>query len=246
MAKTRSPSYPAIGLKEAVERVTLIYNNDYRNAIPRTVIAQHMGYSGLSGKSLGVLSALTKFGLLEGRGDESKVTELAVKIIVHPTGSPERSEALIEAASKPELFLEIENRFPGQKKSDQAIRSYLLMQKFIPVAADAVIRSYRETKEFVDRETRGYIDHDPNEVIDSSGAVSPLGEMMRSVGNTVMNTGKPMIEGNLAPPLNPMKVAFTGERLEVTAWLGDAEAVDKLIKVLEANKPLLPSSKPEQ
>jgi hypothetical protein len=39
-----------------------------------------------------------------------------------------------------------------------------------------------------------------------------------------------------------MKVAFTGDRLEVAAFLNDAEAVEKLIKVLEANKPLLPKS----
>lgn len=240
MAKSRSPGYPAIGLKEAVARIEMIYENDYQNEIPKTVVAQHMGYSGLSGKSLGVLSALSKFGLLEGRGDQSRVSDLAVKIIAHPTGSADRSAALMEAAGMPELFAEIEARFPAEKKSDQAIRSYLLMQKFIPGAADAAIRSYRETKQFVDSETKGYIEHDPNEIMGPGGEVSPLGEMMRSVGNTIMNAGKPMIEGNLAPPLNPMKVAFTGERLEVTAWLGDADAVDKLIKVLEANKPLLP------
>ena len=160
MTKTRSPQYPAIGLKEAVDRVTMIYNNDYQNPIPRSVIAQHMGYSGLSGKSLGVLSTLGKFGLLEGRGDDSKVSDLAVQIIAHPSGSPERATALAEAAGKPDLFAEIAARFPGQKMSDQAVRSYLLTQKFIPSAADAALRSYRETKQFVESETVGYIEPD--------------------------------------------------------------------------------------
>ncbi len=242
MTKTRSPQYPVIGLKEAVDRVTMIYENDYQNPIPRSVIAQHMGYSGLSGKSLGVLSTLGKFGLLEGRGDESKVSDLAVQIIAHPSGSPERAAALVEAAGKPELFAEIAARFPGQKMSDQAVRSYLLTQKFIPSAADAALRSYRETKQFVEREAVGYIEHDPNEIINSGGAASPLGEMIRSVGHANLNTGKPMIEAQ-TPQTNPMKVAFTGDRLEVTAFLGDADAVDKLIRVLEANKPLLPKSK---
>ena len=71
MAKARSPGYPAIGLKEAVEKAKGIYEEDYQNPIPRVVAAQHMGYASLNGKSLGVLSALIKYGLLEGRGDET-------------------------------------------------------------------------------------------------------------------------------------------------------------------------------
>jgi hypothetical protein len=237
MTKTRSPSYPAIGLKEAVDRIQMVYNNDYQNEIPRIVAAQHMGYAGFSGKSLGVLSALVKFGLLEGRGESSRVSDLAVKIIAHPTGTPERTTALIEAASKPDLFAEIEVRFPGPKKSDQAIRSYLLTEKFIPSAADAAIRSYRETKQFVESQSMGYTEPDASEQQSTPSQPSALGLMIRDVGNSMLSIGKPMTE---TVQQNPMKVAFNGERLEITAYLSDADSVDKLIKVLEANKPLLP------
>ncbi len=154
--KARSPSYPSISLKEAVEKAQSVYNNDYQNQIPRIVIASHMGYNGLNGKSLGVLSALSKYGLLEGRGNDNKVSDLAVRIIAHGTGTAERAEALKEAASKPELFAELDARFGGGRVSDAAIRSYLLTQKFIPSAADAAIRSYRETKDFVQAESAGY------------------------------------------------------------------------------------------
>ncbi len=156
MAKARSPQYPAIGLKEAVARVAEVYQHDYQNMIPREVVAKHMGYSGLSGKSLGVLAALGKYGLLEGRGDSTKVSDLAVTIIAHPERSPERVEALQKAAALPELFAELDGRFPGGRGSDQALRSYLLTQKFIPSAADAAIRAYRETKSFVENESGGY------------------------------------------------------------------------------------------
>ena len=44
--------------------------------------------------------------------------------------------------------------------------------------------------------------------------------------------------------VRPMSVLFNGDQLEVSAVLGDAESVDRLIKALEANKPLLPE-KPE-
>lgn len=158
MAKARSPQYPAIGLKEAIDKITAVYSKDYQNKTSREVIAKHMGYESLHGKALGVLSAVGKYGLLEGRGDENHVSDLAVAIIAHAPGSPERTQALKEAASKPELFAELDERFNRGKGSDTAIRSYLLTQKFIPSAADLVIRSYRETKQLVEAESGGYVD----------------------------------------------------------------------------------------
>ena len=153
MAKA-SPAYPAIGLKEAVDAVTQIYKADYQNPIPREVAAKHMGYNGLNGKSLGALSALVKYGSLEGRGDDTKVSDRAVKIIAHPPGAEERVEALKGAMTAPELFVELDLRFQGGKASDEAIRSYLLTHKFIPAAADNVIRSYRDTKALLTSELR--------------------------------------------------------------------------------------------
>jgi hypothetical protein len=156
MAKARSPQYPAIGLKEAVDKIGAVYEKDYQNPISREVAGTHMGYKSLHGGALGVLSALGKYGLLEGRGDETKVSDLAVAIIAHPTGAPERAEAIREAAAKPKLFAELDGRFPNGKASDQAIRSYLMTQKYIPAAADSAIRAYRETKLLVDAELVGY------------------------------------------------------------------------------------------
>ncbi len=153
-ARQRSPDYPAIGLKEAVDKITAVYNKDYQTSIPKHLVAEHAGYNGLNGKSLVVLAALSKYGLLEGRGNECRVSDLAVSIIAHESGSPERIEAIRRAAAEPELFNELNSKY--SKASDGAIRAYLLTQKFILPAAEAVIRSYRETKAFVDSETAGY------------------------------------------------------------------------------------------
>lgn len=155
-SRTRSPQYPAIGLREAVEKVQQVYDQDYQNKISREIVAQHMGYAGLNGKSLKVLSATTKYGLLEGRGDEVHVSDLALQVIAHPVGSLERLEALKQASSKPILFAELDARFSGGKASDQAIKSWLLTQKFIPLAAETVLKSYKETKSFVEEEMSLY------------------------------------------------------------------------------------------
>ena len=157
MAKSRSPEYPAIGLLEAIERVDPVYNSGvYRSPLTRQSFAEHMGYRSLSGASLPVLSALAKYGLIEGRGDDTRISELAVNIIAHSPGSPERAKALREAASKPELFADLDRRYPGGRTTDQAIRSYLLTRGFIPPAADAAIRAYRETKQLVETQSTGY------------------------------------------------------------------------------------------
>jgi hypothetical protein len=189
MAKARSPQYPQIGLRDAVEKVAAVYGSDYQNPIPRVVAAQHMGYQSLNGKSLGVLSATVKYGLLEGRGDETRVSDLAVQIIAHAPGTPERGEAIKRAAMAPDLFVELEARFLGGKASDQALRSYLLTQKFIPSAADSAIRAYRETKQFVEEEGRGYsgLELEPKQdvmnttITPSTGPASLGGETKRSI-----------------------------------------------------------------
>lgn len=171
MARVRSPEYPAIGLKEAIDRVKMVYEKDYQNRLPKAVIAEHMGYKGISGASLPILSSLAKYGLLEGRGDETRVSDLAVALIAHAPGTLERMQALHAASSMPELFAELDAKFQNGKASDQAIRSFLLTSKFIPGAADAAIRAYRDTKALVEAESAGY-----------SGPEGQEAEVMQALG----------------------------------------------------------------
>jgi hypothetical protein len=157
MAKSRSPEYPAIGLQEAIEKVRSAYSKGlYQSLVSKKALAEAMGYKSLSGASLPVLSAVAKYGLIEGRGENTRISDLAVSIIAHEPGTPERAKAIREAAGRPELFAQLDERSNGGKTTDAAIRSYLLTRRFIPPAADAVIRSYRETKELVEAESRGY------------------------------------------------------------------------------------------
>lgn len=152
MTRSRSPNYPQVGLKEAVQRVNNVYKRDYQSLLTRDLTAERLGYSGLNGKSLAVLAALGKFGLLEGRGEETRVTDLAVRILAFPSGSAERRAALAEAAARPELFVELDQRFARGQASDAAMRAWLMTRGFIPPAAEAAVRAYRETKQFLEAE----------------------------------------------------------------------------------------------
>jgi hypothetical protein len=160
MSRSRSPNYPQIGLKKAIQRVSSVYKRDYQAPLTRDLAAERLGYSGLNGKSLAVLAALGKFGLLEGRGEETRVTDLAVRILAFPPGSAERRAALQEAAGRPELFVELDQRFARGQASDGAIRAWLITRGFIPPAAEAAVRAYRETRQLLEAE---------------GGAVSPGG-----------------------------------------------------------------------
>ncbi len=245
MAKVRSPAYPTIGLREAIEKVKAVYEKDYQNKLPRALVAEHMGYRSLNGKSLGVLSAVGKFGLLEGRGDESRVSDLALDIIAHPAGSPERARAVLQAASNPELFSDLDSRFQNGKVSDAGIKSYLLTQKFIPVAADAAIRSYRETKALVHEEAGGYSPGSDDKSQEEAPAMEQnLGEApgsKRPQGGPLPPVGVVGEKEFLRGPLS----RESAYRLMVSGNIG-AKELGKIIKILTLQRELLDESEAEE
>ncbi|MCH7889635.1 MAG: hypothetical protein IIA00_10225 [Proteobacteria bacterium] len=232
MARPRSPNYPAISLPEAIERLHKLFKRAQRQTITREQAAEAMGYDGLHGGSLGALSALLKFGLLEKGANGVRVSDRGIAIIA-PEDDEERNLAFADAAFSPSLFKELTERFLGGMPSDEKLRSYLIRKNFSSSALDRVIRSYRETMELVSDEGPGYT-FDPT-IIQSVGTERET-DMAGGVGASQF---RPQ-----APPsvltASVLRVSFTDDRLEVTAGLIDAEAVDRLIKVLEANKPLLP------
>ena len=118
MARIRSPNYPAIGLREALERVKTIYGAEQHLAAPKEVIAKHLGFNGVNGGSNRIISALAKYGLLEEiSGDKVRVSGLA-RSILHPANDLEKVAAITEAATKPAIFAEIASEWGGAKPSD--------------------------------------------------------------------------------------------------------------------------------
>jgi len=258
MVKARSPGYPSISLGEAIEKITLVYKNDYQNKIPRSVVAQHAGYNSMNGRALSVLASLSKYGLLEGRGEENWVSDLALQIIAHAPKSEERAKAVQEAADFPDLFREISERFPGGV-SEAALKSYLLTRKFIPDAADTVVRCYRETKQFILDETAGYatlqvtneeqgplrLQHEqvidkPNQIF---GMVASAGGFGGARGISAATISAATTEQPLK--LNEPKLALEGQYLRIEAWV-DAKGLKRLQKMIAANAPLLENDEDEE
>jgi RNase P/RNase MRP subunit POP5 len=150
--KTRSPNYPVISLPDAIGRVQTVYSKEHTHPSTREVIAKALGYSSLNGASAVVISALNKYGLLEGSREQFRVSMLALDIILHPPGDTERRRAIQSAAFAPTLFSELREQYGYTLPSDVNLRASLIKKGFNPKTVDGVIRVYRDTLEFVDKE----------------------------------------------------------------------------------------------
>ena len=216
MARVRSPNYPAISLPDAIERVRKLHELQHQSPEEREVVAQHLGYSGLNGKSLKLLSALTKYGLMEKvDGGDLRVSDLAINILF-PEGES-RSTGIKDAAFNPDLFAEIRDRWPDRLPTDESLRAYLIRRQFAKSAIDDVTRNYRETIELVTRESGDY----------DSPVTQPEDQ--------TMPTAQPP-----APPTGaPFHVAITADAILVSGRLTTAEQVERLVKLLNLNKVMI-------
>jgi hypothetical protein len=147
MGKMRSPNFPTIPLGQAIDLVGKIHREDRQNAIDKEVAAKHMGYTGLTGRTLKLMGALSQYGLIDkvAKG-QIRVSKTAVSIL-HWSDDAERREAIAKAGTSPVLFRRIRDSFDDP--SERTITSYLIKEGFTDTAVPAVLKSYRETNRFL-------------------------------------------------------------------------------------------------
>ncbi len=152
----RSPAYPFISLKKAVERALEFYRKEHRHSAPLVAAAQNWGYGEKSSGGVQTVSALKQFGLLAEDGDGGgadrrvKLTERAIKILLDEVkDSQDRLMALKQAAMAPKLYAEMFNNWGVHLPSDETIRTFLRRDKgFNDDVLTTVIRSYKDTLEY--------------------------------------------------------------------------------------------------
>ena len=233
MTRIRSPNYPQISLPAAIERVAMVFSKEHQHPAPKEVIVKDMGYNGIHGNSLGALSALSKYGLLERSGQDYRVSERAIAII-HPLDDNSKAAALREAAQAPALFAEIFEHFKGQLPSDENLRAYLIRKGFAESALTPVIDSLRETMKHV---------ADVPMHVTASGVPQSQPASIAVTGYApAVKVGAPPAEPS-SPEFQPkMRVSLTDHGLEIIANVADKKGIDRLIAILKANRELLPES----
>jgi hypothetical protein len=225
MARVRSPNYPSLSLPAAIERVKVIQKVEGRNPVAREAIVKHIGFTSLNGASATALSALGKYGLLEAAGDgEARVSDLAMKIL-YPHDPQEKQDALQEAAYRPALFAKLREKWPYRPPSDESLRSYLVREGFSSAAVDQVIQFYRETLDIAGVRPQ---EHDSALAQNKEPPVSNLAQAVPSP-----TTAAPM---PTPPPGKPFTVAFDGSVLTGVMAIKSVRDIDRLVKVLEAQK----------
>lgn len=231
MARVRSPNYPAIPLGEAIERVRKVHKAEQHLPAAREVIVRDLGYGGLNGASLKVLSALIKYGLLEEVGDKLKVSERAMDILFAPDPAS-KATAIREAAFSPSLFADFQSEWDGSIPSDENIRHYLLKRNFAHSAIDGVISTFRETMELVTPESGVYPDPDQG----------PKGRSNQEVNQMQQPTPQPQANKpawDPSTPKPPFHISLAPGRLYGDFDLADPSDADGLIAAINAWKVLL-------
>ena len=232
MARVRSPNYPALSLPQAITAVAKVFAKENRHRADKDVVVKAMGYSGVNGASLGSLSALLKYGLLEQLKDGGyKVTERTLAIL-HPQSPQEKAEAIKAAAQEPALFAEMLSDFPGSIPSDDNLRSYLVRRGFSPGALSAVINAYRETMSLAGGEGDGY----DSGVLAGEAAAAPVG--VSTVHATAAPITVPLV---ITPPAiaggDPFRLGFSPSGgLEGSFRLNSADDLDDLVTALTGMK----------
>ena len=155
MAKVRSPNYPSIDLAAALEAVRPALKAENRNKMSRAVLAGHMGYTSLNGRALGKIGAVRAYGLIDGSGDELRISDDAVTALMSPDKkSAQYKDALERLALKPSLFVDIKDQFPASLPSEQNLAFWLVQQGFTQDAAGKAALNYLATMRLV------YSDHE--------------------------------------------------------------------------------------
>lgn len=144
--RVRSPSFPFISLRVALDRARALYEAEKRSAVrPETAVA-HWGYSEKSSGGKQTLAALRQFGLIEGEG-LVRLTDRAVRLLLGED-SPEREQLLKQTALLPSLHGRLWEKYGPQLPDNSSLRLSLVMEEgFNDNAIDEFLTEYRETLE---------------------------------------------------------------------------------------------------
>jgi len=146
----RSPSYPSMALRDAIDAVRKI-EALYRSApVDRADAAKLIGYSSLSGPANKALAALASYGLVERAGKGMMRVTSRARAILHANHDDERIENLRAAGLEPTLFREVMEFFEGVMPPEEGVVRYLNRQGFNSNAIRPAAKAFLETARYLE------------------------------------------------------------------------------------------------
>lgn len=260
--RDRSPSYPFISLRKAVERAKEFAAKESKHPARVSVAAAHWGFKAKSSGGIQTIAAMKTFGLMEDVGSgvdrQVKLTDVAQRILGDErVVSEERDKLIKEAALKPKIHRDLFEKWGVDFPSHETFRTYLKLDKlFADGALEDVITEYKDTLAYAklrsgDIITKAAIDESDN---GDDGEEAPVEEKIRErVDKSVMlppGGGEKKKETPLdAGETERLRFNLKGGRrvrLMFTGHLPTQEDIDKLIKNLELNKDTFPETAEEE
>lgn len=166
-SRIRSPSYPSIDLKTAVDRTEELYQFAKRSPVLVSAVLPKWGYNSKSANGMKTIAALKSYGLIEDSGKlamrKIQLTDRAYRIIHGQKDSPDRIKAIQVAALNPEIYEYCWEEFGGPKHMphDDALREHLILEKkFNETAVSGFLADYKETVTYAKLEDNDIIHGD--------------------------------------------------------------------------------------
>ena len=148
--RKRSPRAPSMALDEAIDRVQKAYSKERLHPAPTDVVAQNLGYKGANnGTAMSALASLRYYGLLE-RPQEGYLA--VTKDFEHFKFAPDeiqKRDLLVGFLRKPQLFVELLDKYESGLPSDANLRFELIQRGFSPSAAEGALATFRRSVEYV-------------------------------------------------------------------------------------------------
>ncbi len=173
VVKGRSPNYPSIDLRDALEVVASLYKEVGRGIFSPMDAARGWKYASELGPTKQRLAALRQYGLLERRkGAKLRFSQIAMTLLIRQDASTEYQEALKGAAFSPPIFKKLQESMRGA--APDALRQSLIIDlNFTDSGADKVIEVYRKTIDLLEETKEDSIEADIEGRKSESVAVTP-------------------------------------------------------------------------
>ena len=244
--RSRSPSYPAIDLGEALKRAQKFYDAEREHPANVDTILAHWGYEPKSGNGLVILAALKKFGLLveDGKGSarRGRLSRAALEILLDDReDSSERERLIQKAALKPTIHGELWREYSGSLPSDRNLKHHLRLDLgFTDRGVTEFIPQFRRTLAFANLIGGGKLSTEDGD------SDKPEGDALMTPPTTLTPTETPPDTQQPAKlvvqlPIAPAEFAALQAPFPLTEAKGE-----QMLAVLNAMKPALVGSGGEQ
>ncbi len=219
--RKRSPRAPSISLRDALDRVTKVYEEEGMHPANLDIVAQHLGYkSADNGAAKRTLANLGYYGLLDRPSDGMAAVTKSVQEYKFAPSEDLRTQILRKWLLTPNMFAELLEKFPDRLPSDASLKYELIQKGFTPEAADECLTAFLESVQYVESMSPPLAGEASNGAGDAAGSAvgaSPdqsMGDVTHAAPGT--RAGAPTLEVITDEESDRIPVRLTGGR---RAWL---------------------------